>query len=74
VFRRDGSLFAAGYYDNVLIVNAFGFTIESAWETVLERAHDVRFSSRSFRVDGDRTDYPSSPLRRYEALRAIGLV
>ena len=74
VYREDESLFTAGYYDDVLIVNAFGFTIESAWEAALQRAHAVRFSSRSFRVDGDRTDYPSSPRRRYEALRAMGLL
>jgi len=32
----------------------------------------VKFPGRSFRIDGGDTDYPTSPLRRYEALQAMG--
>jgi phosphoribosylamine-glycine ligase len=72
VYRARGQLLTAGYYDNVLIANAFGYTIETAWEAALERARAVKFSGRAFRSDGAGTDYPSSPVRRYEALRAMG--
>jgi phosphoribosylamine--glycine ligase len=72
VYREDGLLLTAGYYDNVLIANAFDYTIEGAWKAVVQHAHAVKFPGRAFRVDGDGTEYPSSPLRRYEALRAMG--
>jgi phosphoribosylamine-glycine ligase len=74
VYREGDLLRTAGYYDNVLIANAFGYTIQTAWDAVLERANAVKFSSRAFRVDGGGTGFPSSPLRRYEAFRAMGYV
>jgi phosphoribosylamine-glycine ligase len=70
---RDGDLLlTAGYYDDVLVANAFGYTIPTAWEAVLAKAHAVKFPGRSYRIDGGDTNYPSSPLRRYEALQAMG--
>jgi hypothetical protein len=72
VYRANDMLLTAGYYEHVLIANAFEYTIETSWRAVLDRARAVRFSGRSFRIDGDGTDYASSPLRRYEALRAMG--
>jgi phosphoribosylamine-glycine ligase len=72
VYRVNDLLYTAGYYDNVLIANAFGYTIPTAWQAVVERAHAVKFPSRAFRVDGAGTDFPTSPVQRYEALRAMG--
>lgn len=72
VYRENELLLTAGYYDDVLIANAFGYTIPTAWEAVLAKAHAVKFPGRSYRIDGGGTDYPSSPLRRYEALQAMG--
>ncbi len=70
---KDGELLlTAGYYDDVLVANAFGYTIPTAWEAVLAKAQAVKFPGRSFRIDGGGTNYPSSPLRRYEALQAMG--
>ncbi len=74
VYKEDGRLLTAGYYDDVLIANAFGYTIPTAWDAVMATAHQVRFPGRSFRVDGSGTNYPSSPLRRYEALQAMGYI
>jgi phosphoribosylamine-glycine ligase len=69
---RDGDLYlTAGYADSVLIVNAFGYTMPQAWEAALARAAQVKFPGRSYRLDGAATDYPSSPVRRYEALAAM---
>ena len=37
----------------------------------LARAAQIRFAGRGYRLDGAGTDYPSSPVRRYEALAAM---
>jgi len=72
VYRDADLLLTAGYYDDVLIANGFGYTIPTAWQAALANAKAVKFPGRSFRIDGGDTDYPSSPLRRYEALQAMG--
>jgi phosphoribosylamine-glycine ligase len=72
VYKCDELLLTAGYYDDVLIATAYGYTIPTAWEAALAKARAVKFPGRSFRIDGDGTDFPSSPLRRYEALQAMG--
>jgi len=72
VYREGDLLLTAGYYDDVLIANGFGYTIPTAWEAALANAKAVKFPGRSFRIDGGDTNYPSSPLRRYEALQAMG--
>ena len=76
VYKRDGQYLTAGYDQDgyVLLVNAHGFTMETAWESVLEKAAQVRFPYRHYRADGDQTNYPTAPLRRYEALRAMGYI
>jgi len=60
--------------NGVLIATGFGYTIPTAWEAAFARAQAVKFPGRSFRIDGAGTDYPSSPVRRYEALQAMGYV
>lgn len=72
VYRDGDQLLTAGYYDDVLIANGFGYTIPTAWEAALANAKAVKFPGRSFRIDGGDTNYPSSPVRRYEALQAMG--
>ena len=70
-YKEGDVLLTSGYADSVLVVNAFGYTIPQAWETALARATEVSFPGRSYRLDGAGTDYPSSPVRRYEALAAM---
>ena len=72
VYKQGELLLTAGYYDDVLLANDFGYTIPTAWESVLAIAQSVKFPGRSFRIDGGATNFPSSPLRRYEALQAMG--
>ncbi|HEX6599911.1 MAG TPA: hypothetical protein VF034_11360 [Gemmatimonadaceae bacterium] len=73
VYRENGQLLTAGYYgEAVLLACGFGYTIPTAWEATLDVASKVRFPGRSYRLDGAGTDFPSSPLRRYEALTAMG--
>lgn len=72
--HRDGEqLLTAGYYGEALLLAcAFGYTIPTAWEAVMEVAGQVKFPGRAYRMDGAGTRFPSSPLRRYEALTAMG--
>ena len=73
VYREGEQLLTAGYYrDALLLACAFGYTIPTAWEAALAVAASVRCPGRAYRLDGAGTDYPSSPLRRYEALTAMG--
>ncbi len=74
VYKKDDLYLTAGYdLDGcVLLVNAHGYTMEAAWEALLKKAAQVRFRYRHYRADGDQTNYPTSPLRRYEALKAMG--
>lgn len=69
-----GQLLTSGYFDWVAIACGYGYTIPTAWEAALAKAWAVKFPGRSFRTDGAGTDYPSSPLRRYEALKAMGYI
>jgi phosphoribosylamine-glycine ligase len=76
VYKKDEHYLTAGYDRDgyVLIVTAYGYTIPNAWEKLMSRAAQIKFPYRNYRPDGDRTDYPSSPIRRYEALRAMGYI
>ncbi|WP_148306186.1 hypothetical protein [Gemmatirosa kalamazoonensis] len=74
VYRENDLLLTAGYADNVAIAMGFGYTIPTAWEACLANARRVTFPGRAFRIDGAGTDFPTSPIRRYEALVAMGYV
>ncbi|HEY6049922.1 MAG TPA: hypothetical protein VIZ58_01640, partial [Thermoanaerobaculia bacterium] len=76
VFRGGGRTRIAGFDPEgaVLIVTAHGYTIPTAWEAVAKSAAEIRFPYRHYRPDGDQTNYASSPVRRYEALKAMGYV
>lgn len=76
VYRKGDQYLTAGFDVDgyVLIVNGYGYTMPSAWESVMKRAAQIKFPYRAYRTDGDKTNYPTSPIRRYEALRAMGYV
>ena len=76
VYKRKDLYLTAGYDTDgyVLIVNGYGYTIPTAWEDVMKKAAQVRFPYRNYRHDGAGVDYPSSPLRRYEALKAMSYI
>lgn len=74
---KKGDLFLTAGYDRegyVLILNGFGYTIQTAWEDVMKKAPQIRFPYRQYRPDGGHTDFPSSPLRRWQALGAMGYI
>ena len=72
VYREGDALLTAGYYDWIVIACGYGYTIPTAWEDAIRKAWQVKFPGRAFRTDGAGTDFPTSPLRRYEALQAMG--
>jgi phosphoribosylamine-glycine ligase len=74
VYADRGALLTAGYNELVAIATGFGYTIPTAWDACISTAWQVIFPGRSFRVDGADTNYPASPLRRYEALKAMGYI
>ncbi|MCU1338288.1 MAG: hypothetical protein JWO19_3869 [Bryobacterales bacterium] len=76
VYKRDDLYLIAGYDRNgdVLLVNAHGYTMQTAWEALMKKAADVHFPYRHYRPDGDQTNFASSPIRRYEALKAMGYI
>jgi hypothetical protein len=74
VYEEQGTLLTVGYNESIVIATGYGYTLQTAWEDVIARAWQVRFPGRSFRTDGAGTDFPSSPVRRYEALRAMGYI
>ncbi len=40
----------------------------------MRKAAQIKFPYRHYRADGDGTNFASSPIRRYEALRAMGYI
>jgi hypothetical protein len=76
VYKRGDLYLTAGYDTDgyVLIVNGYGYTIPTAWEDVMKKAAQIRFPYRSYRPDGAAVNYPSSPVRRYEALKAMDYI
>jgi phosphoribosylamine-glycine ligase len=74
---KRGDLYLTAGYDRdgyVLIVTGYGYTMPTAWEDVMKKAAQIKFPYRHYRTDGDGTDYPSSPIRRHEALKAMGYI
>jgi hypothetical protein len=74
IYKEGDQLLTAGYNELVAIAHGWGHTIAEAWEQCVAHAWQVKFSGRAFRIDGADTTYPSSPLRRYEALKALGYI
>jgi phosphoribosylamine--glycine ligase len=76
VERRGEQILTAGFDSEgaILIATGHGYTLPTAWEAVAKTASEIRFPYRHYRPDGDATNYPSSPIRRYEALKAMGYV
>lgn len=76
VYKSDKIYLTAGYDQEgyVLLVNGYGYTIPTAWENTMKKAAAIKFPYRHYRPDGDQTNFPSSPIRRYEALKAMGYI
>lgn len=69
---KEGDLYlTAGFDNSVLVVTAFGYTIQTAWENLMEKAKKIKYPGISYRTDGDKTCYPTSPIRRFQALETM---
>jgi phosphoribosylamine-glycine ligase len=64
----------AGFGQDVGIICGHGWTMKDAGKSALDNALKVNFPICAHRNDLDETDYPSSPIKRYEALCALGLI
>lgn len=75
-YKKNDRYYTAGYDREgyVLIVTGYGYTMPTAWENVMKKAEQIKFPYRQYRPDGDGVNFPSSPIRRYEALRAMGYI
>jgi phosphoribosylamine-glycine ligase len=75
-YREDGHTSIAGFdhEGDVLIVTAYGYTMPTAWEALMRKANEIRFPYRHYRIDGADVNFPTSPVRRYEALKAMGYI
>lgn len=75
-YKKHDLYYTAGYDRDgyVLIVTGYGYTIPTAWENVMKKAEQIKFPYRQYRPDGDGVNYPSSPIRRYQALTAMGYI
>lgn len=71
---EEGQFYMGGYGSEVGICTAHNYTIPTAFQDAIANAWKVTFRDQDFRWDGDKTDYPTSPIRRYEALQSLKLL
>jgi phosphoribosylamine-glycine ligase len=64
----------AGYDIALGIVTGFGYTIKDAAKHALDNALKINYPFCAYREDLDDVNYHSSPIKRYEALSAMGLL
>jgi phosphoribosylamine---glycine ligase len=70
--EQDFSL--AGYSNEVGIVFGFGFTMDDAGRSALDNALKINYPLCAYREDVNERNFPSSPIKRYEALSAMSLL
>lgn len=71
---HPGDYLTGGFANEIGIVTAHNYTIETAFQDALANVNKVKYVNKDHRTDGDRTDFPTSPVRRYQALLALGLI
>lgn len=64
----------SGFSNEVGVITGYGFTMVDAAKSALDNALKINFPSCSYREDLNETDYPQSPIKRHEALNAMGLI
>ena len=70
----DEHFLMGGYGQEVAIVTARNYTIETAFHDAIENAWKIKFKGRGFRKDGDKRGYHTSIMSRYDALIAKHLI
>jgi phosphoribosylamine-glycine ligase len=64
----------SGYGYEIGIICGHGWTLKDAAKSALDNALKVNFPLCSYREDLDEENYPSSPIKRWNALNAMGLI
>lgn len=72
--KSDDQFVMGGFGSEIAIVTAHNYTIPTAFQDAIMKAWGVQFRDQDFRTDGDKTDFPTSPIRRYEALIALKII
>lgn len=70
----DTDFCLAGYGEDVGIICGHGWTTEDAGKNALSNALKINYPLVAYREDLDERGYDSSPVKRYEALCALGLL
>lgn len=73
-YEEDGMLKMAGSSNEILIVCGHGYTISETLAEVEEKARKIIFKDRYMRLDTWEHKTGRSPQRRFEAIKAIGLI
>lgn len=73
-YFEDEMLKMGGMDKEIVFVMGHDYTIDTAFEDALEIAKKVKFVNKYYRTDPNKTDYPNSPIRRYEALQTMKYV
>lgn len=63
-----------GWSEDIAIITALEYDIESAFKAALKNVEKVRYSGRDRRSDAHEVGYPTSPVSRYRALETMGLL
>lgn len=75
--KEGDDILLGGYSNDVGIFADFDYTLEGAVESMFQKfyyAEAVYFSEMAFRDDLGKRNYTNAPIRRYEALQAMGLL
>lgn len=75
LYKDGDDYLLTGYSGDIGVVTGHGYTIEDAAEKCYDILHRHRVWSpdAGYRSDLAKCDYPSSPLKRYQALDAMGM-
>lgn len=76
LYKEDDQYLLAGYSKDVGVVTAHGYTMQDAAEAVHDTLHRKRvwFDEAGYRTDLCERNYPNAPVKRYEALHAMGML
>lgn len=76
-YKEGEDLLLTGWSNDVGIITDFDYTLQGAADAVFQKFYygeAVSFSDMNYRDDLGQRDYQGSPLQRYEALQAMGLL
>ena len=73
-YFEDGMHKMTGGDEEIVIATAHNYTIQTSFQDAIKLADKIKFPNRYYRTDPDKTDFPSSPTRRFEALAAMDLL